>query len=106
MGDLSLAAQSVIMTADQILNTIPFGIGVAASARVGNQIGARSSKGAKHAAHASAALSVVAGSVIMIVLLATKDIFGFMFGDDVDVVGLVSKVMPLVASFQASRTLS
>jgi MATE family multidrug resistance protein len=90
------------MTADQILNTIPFGIGVAASARVGNQIGARSVAGAKHAAHASAALSVIAGVIVMAVLLGTKDVFGYMFGDDVDVVKLVSKVMPLVASFQAS----
>ena len=27
LGSLPLAAQSVIMTTDQILNTIPFGIG-------------------------------------------------------------------------------
>lgn len=27
LGSLSLAAQSVIMTTDQVLNTIPFGIG-------------------------------------------------------------------------------
>ena len=35
LGSLSLAAQSCIMTADQVLNTIPFGLGVSASARVG-----------------------------------------------------------------------
>ena len=96
LGPLPLAAQSVIMTTDQsklllffpstqddfelhrllfqVLNTVPFGIGVAASARVGNQIGARSVAGAKHAAHASALLSVVVGSLIMISMLATKDV--------------------------------
>ena len=36
LGTISLAAQSVIMTSDQVMNTIPFGVGVAASARVGN----------------------------------------------------------------------
>ncbi|KAF8824305.1 hypothetical protein HHX47_DHR8000353 [Lentinula edodes] len=64
LGSLPLAAQSVIMTLDQILNTLPFGIGVAASTRVGNLIGLRSAIGARHAAHAAAFLSVVVGAVI------------------------------------------
>lgn len=36
LGTIPLAAQSVIMTSDQLMNTIPFGLGVATSARVGN----------------------------------------------------------------------
>ncbi|KAI0366659.1 MATE efflux family protein [Pilatotrama ljubarskyi] len=106
LGSLPLAAQSVIMTTDQILNTIPFGIGVAASTRVGNLIGARSAIGAKRASHASALLSVVVGAVVMVVLLATKDVFGYLYSDDEDVVILVSKVMPLVASFQIADGLA
>ncbi|KAI0662321.1 MATE efflux family protein [Cubamyces menziesii] len=106
LGSLPLAAQSVIMTTDQILNTIPFGIGVAASTRVGNLIGARSALGAKRASHASALLSVVVGAVVMIVLLMTKDIFGYIYSDDEAVVVLVSKVMPLVASFQIADGLA
>lgn len=118
LGALPLAAQSVIMTTDQsklpfysrgfvpdrmrhqVLNTLPFGIGVAASARVGNLIGARSALGAAHAGHAAALLSVLVGSVVMVSLLAAKDVFGYVFSDDEDVVKLVGKVMPLVASFQ------
>ncbi|KAL0954080.1 hypothetical protein HGRIS_005227 [Hohenbuehelia grisea] len=106
LGELSLAAQSVIMTTDQILNTIPFGIGVAASTRVGNLIGTRSAVGAKHAAHASAFVSVVVGTIVMIVMMACKDVFGYIFSDDTDVVGLVSRVMPLVASFQVADGLA
>ncbi|CCM05438.1 uncharacterized protein FIBRA_07657 [Fibroporia radiculosa] len=100
LGSLPLAAQSVIMTADQILNTIPFGIGVAASTRVGNLIGARNARGAKQASHVAAALSVVVGLFIMVVLTATRNVFGYLVSDDEAVVALVSKVMPLVASFQ------
>ena len=112
-----------------VLNTLPFGIGVAASARVGNLIGARSAIGAKHAGHAAALLSVVVGTVVMVVMIATKDVcaelfsfscensmcqsfliknflfpqvFGYLFSDDQAVVKLVSEVMPLVASFQVS----
>ncbi|KAJ7876263.1 MOP flippase [Mycena leptocephala] len=106
LGALPLAAQSVIMTTDQILNTIPFGIGVAASARVGNLIGARSPVAAKYAAHASALLSVVIGSIVMIIMMATKDVYGYIFSDDVDVVQLVAQVMPLVASFQIADGLA
>lgn len=106
LGSLPLAAQSVIMTTDQVLNTIPFGIGVAASTRVGNLIGSRSAFGAKQASHASALLSVIIGSVIMAVMMATKNVFGYIFSDDDAVVHLVSKVMPLVASFQIADGLA
>ncbi|KAI0079475.1 MOP flippase [Panus rudis PR-1116 ss-1] len=106
LGHLSLAAQSVIMTTDQVLNTIPFGIGVAASTRVGNYIGARSAVGARYASHVSALLSVVMGAIIMTTMMATKDVYGYIFSDDEDVVHLVSKVMPLVASFQIADGLA
>jgi len=91
LGELPLAAQSVIMTTDQskyphhlspttdayqgvVLNTIPFGIGVAASTRVGNLLGLQSATGAKHAAHISALLSIIIGGIIMITLLVAKDV--------------------------------
>jgi MATE family multidrug resistance protein len=106
LGEVSLAAQSIIMTTDQILNTLPFGIGVAASTRVGNFIGSRSPSGAKAAAHASALLSVIVGAIVMVAMTASKDVFGFLFSDDTDVVLLVSKVMPLVASFQVADGLA
>ncbi|KAK0217849.1 MOP flippase [Armillaria fumosa] len=106
LGSLPLAAQSVIMTTDQILNTLPFGIGVAASNRVGNLIGARSAVGAKNAAHASALLSMIVGLLVMTVMMATKDVYGYLFSDDEGVVDLVSKVMPLVASFQVADGLA
>ena len=119
ISSLSLAAQSVIMTTDQskriykhkfgflssklitVLNTLPFGIGVAASTRVGNLIGAQSALGAKRAGHASALLSVVVGFIVMISMLAAKNVYGYIFSDDKEVVNLVARVMPLVASFQA-----
>lgn len=106
LGPLPLAAQSVIMTTDQILNTIPFGLGVAASARVGNLLGAQDAEGAKRAAHAAALVSVMAGSVVMAIMLATKDVFGVLFSSDPAVIHLVARVMPLVASFQISDGLA
>ena len=75
----------------------------------------------------AALLSVVVGVVIMIVMLATKNvsvlhyiirvliakptihypkIFGYVFSDDINVVKLVSEVMPFVASFQVADGLA
>ncbi|VDC05078.1 unnamed protein product [Peniophora sp. CBMAI 1063] len=106
LGSTSLAAQSIIMTSDQILNTIPFGIGVAASARVGSLIGSRSAAGARFAGHLSAFASVLAGATVMILLLATKNVFPYMFTDNGQVAQLVSQVMPLLASFQIADGLA
>lgn len=103
LGTVSLAAQSVIMTADQIINTVPFGLGVAASARLGNLLGARKPEEAARAAHCAAILSIVAGGLILGILMGVKDVFGKIFNDDERVVRLVAEVMPYVALFQVCR---
>lgn len=106
LGTIPLAAQSVIMTADQVINTVPFGLGVAASARIGNLLGAQRPKETRRAAHCAAVLSTVMGALILAVLMGTKDVFGRLFNDDDRVVELVSKVMPFVALFQIADGLN
>ncbi|ROT35301.1 MATE efflux family protein [Sodiomyces alkalinus F11] len=106
LGTVPLAAQSVLMTADQVINTVPFGLGVAASARVGNLLGARRPRDAARAAHAAAMLSVVLGAVALAVLMGTRHVFGRMFSNDDEVVRLVAEVMPLVALFQIADGLN
>ncbi|ROW00800.1 hypothetical protein VMCG_06446 [Cytospora schulzeri] len=106
LGTIPLAAQSVIMTADQVINTVPFGLGVAASARIGNLLGARKPRETRRAAHCAAILSTVMGSVILAILMGTKDVFGRIFNDDDRVVQLVSEVMPFVALFQIADGLN
>jgi MATE family multidrug resistance protein len=106
LGTIPLAAQSVIMTADQIINTVPFGLGVAASARIGNLLGAKRVDEASRSAHCAAVLSTIAGALIMAVLMGVKDVFGRIFNDDDRVVGLVAEVMPYVALFQIADGLN
>ncbi|KAK1750557.1 mate family transporter [Echria macrotheca] len=106
LGTIALAAQSVIMTADQIINTIPFGLGVAASSRVGNLLGARKPGEAARAAHCAAILSTIFGAIILSVLMGVKDVFGKIFNDDERVVRLVAEVMPFVALFQIADGLN
>ena len=107
LGTVPLAAQSVIMTADQILNTIPFGVGVATSARVGNLLGLRNAAGAARAANTAAWLSMFLGGIVLVVLMGTRDNFAKLFnGDDDRVVRLTAEVLPLVALFQIADGLN
>ncbi|KAL4802134.1 mate-domain-containing protein [Aspergillus unguis] len=106
LGTIPLAAQSVIMTADQVLNTIPFGVGVAASARVGNLLGAKDAKGARRAAMGAAWLSILLGSVVLAVLMGTREHFAKIFNSDPRVVSLTSAVLPYVALFQIADGLN
>lgn len=106
LGTIPLAAQSVIMTSDQVMNTIPFGVGVAASARVGNLLGAKNAKGAARAANTAAWLSMILGAVVLAILMGTKDHFAKIFNNDPDVVKLTAEVLPFVALFQIADGLN
>ena len=79
LGTIPLAAQSVIATTDQLLNTIPFGLGVAASNRVGNLLGARKPSRSATSANVAAWASVFFGAIIMIVMLIARNHYGKLF---------------------------
>ncbi|KHJ31858.1 putative family transporter [Erysiphe necator] len=106
LGTISLAAQSVIMTTDQVMNTIPFGIGVAASSRVGNLLGARNAVGAARAANAAAWLSILMGAIVLCILMLVKNFYAKIFNDDVAVIKLTAEVIPWVALFQIADGLN
>lgn len=106
LGSIPLASQSVIMTADQVMYTIPFGVGVATSARVGNLLGSRDAKAAARAANTAAVLSMLLGAVVLTILMSTKDNFARLFNDDEQVVRLTAKVLPYVALFQIADGLN
>ncbi|UZJ57575.1 hypothetical protein CBS101457_006895 [Exobasidium rhododendri] len=113
----SLAAQSVIMTCDQILNTLPFGLGVAASSRIGNILGDSTSdvsslstethkprkssiRQLKITSQAATLFATILGAIIATGLLVFRNSFGRLFSDEAATVAKVASVIPLVASFQ------
>lgn len=106
LGTISLASQSVIMTADQVMNTIPFGVGVAASARVGNMLGAKNARGAARSANTAAWLSMLLGAIVLAILMGTRNVFARIFNDDPHVVRLTAEVLPYVALFQIADGLN
>ncbi|KAG0281659.1 hypothetical protein BGZ95_001018 [Linnemannia exigua] len=102
LGTVSLAAQSVVVQTSALLYTIPFGVSIAASNRVGNLIGKGDHRSAKIASRVSLALAIIFGMSNSTMLLLLKDRWGLLFSDDVDVVKTVAMVLPLVALFQVS----
>ncbi|CCU81565.1 MatE family transporter [Blumeria hordei DH14] len=106
LGTVSLAAQSIIMTTDQVMNTIPLGFSVATSARVGNLLGARNAVGAARAVRVSAYLSIFVGTIVLAFLMAVKNVYGKLFNDDAAVIKLTAEIMPWVAMFQIADGLA
>ena len=94
------------MTSDQVMNTIPFGVGVATSARVGNLLGAKNARGAARAANTAAWLSMLLGAIVLIILMASKEHFAKIFNNDERVVRLTAEVLPFVALFQIADGLN
>ncbi|KAG0038680.1 hypothetical protein BGZ82_011151, partial [Podila clonocystis] len=102
LGTVALAAQSVVVQTSGLLYTIPFGVSIAASNRVGNLIGKGDHRSAKVASRVSIALAVIFGMFNSTMLILCKDRWGRLFSDDSDVVATVAMVLPLVALFQIS----
>jgi len=100
LGTVSLAAQSVVVQTSGLLYTIPFGISIAASNRVGNLIGMGDARTAMIASRCSIALAILFGLVNSMMLLLLKDRWGRLFSEDVEVVKTVAMILPLVAFFQ------
>ncbi|KAF9089402.1 hypothetical protein BGX23_006725 [Mortierella sp. AD031] len=102
LGTVNLAAQSVVVQTSSLLYTIPFGVSIAASNRVGNLIGKGDHRSAKIASRVSLALAILFGISNSTMLLLFKDRWGRLFSEDADVVNTVAMVLPLVALFQIS----
>ncbi|KAI1461319.1 multidrug and toxin extrusion protein [Annulohypoxylon moriforme] len=99
-GTTYLAAQSILVTLTSTTFMIPFPVSIAASTRVANLIGA----GLINAAKTSAKVAFWAGCVIglfnLCLLAGLRYQLPLLFTQDEEVIGMVAKVMPLVACMQ------
>ncbi|KAI8098368.1 mate-domain-containing protein [Gilbertella persicaria] len=101
-----LAAQSILLTTASATYTIPFGISVAASNRVGNALGECNAQKARRASIMAFSFAIFFGSLNSVFFLAVRSKFGYLFTEDGDVVQLVAEIAPLCALFQIADGLS
>ncbi|CAG9984525.1 unnamed protein product [Clonostachys byssicola] len=106
LGKLPLAGQSVLMTADGVLVTIPFGIGVATSVRVGGFLGAKDLESARRSAHTSFVLTATISIFVCLLLILTRNHFAKIFTSESEVIRYVALVMPWIGLFQITDALN
>ncbi|KAJ4990366.1 MATE efflux family protein [Stagonosporopsis vannaccii] len=106
LGETELAAQSVLGSITGITFQIPFPMSVAASTRIANLIGATLAVPAKTAAKVAVVASIVVGFGNLLLLSLLRDQIPRLFTPDEQVIDLVSRLLPLCATFQVFDALA
>ncbi|XP_019347451.1 multidrug and toxin extrusion protein 2 isoform X2 [Alligator mississippiensis] len=96
---VELGAQSVIYELSSAAYMVPLGFSVAASVRVGNALGSGDAEQARTSCISALLCTGVLGVVVATLLGTLKDVVGYIFTTDKEIVTLVSKVMLLFAPF-------
>ncbi|XP_027328481.3 multidrug and toxin extrusion protein 2-like [Anas acuta] len=96
---VELGAQSVIYELSSAAYMVPLGFSVAASVRVGNALGSGDVMQAKTSCITALLCTEVLAVVVATLLGTLKDVVGYIFTNDKEIVTLVSKVMIIFAPF-------
>ena len=100
LSTTALAAQSVLATLSLITFQLPFPIGIAASTRLANLIGAGLPGASQVCIRVTLAMACCAGAFNMIMLTTLRNYIPKIFTSDLAVTDLVVHVIPLFAAFQ------
>ncbi|XP_014808543.1 PREDICTED: multidrug and toxin extrusion protein 1 [Calidris pugnax] len=96
---VELGAQSIIYELSSAAYMVPLGFSVAASVRVGNALGSGDVVQAKTSCITALLCAGVFAVVVATLLGTLKDVVGYIFTNDKEIVILVSKVMIIFAPF-------
>lgn len=99
-GTSYLAAQSAVSTMAALLYMIPFAIGISASTRIANFIGAKRPDCAHISSQVGLAFSFVAGAFNCCLLIFGRNFIAGIFSRDEEVKNLISNLLPLVGIVQ------
>ena len=94
LGTTELATQTVLATLCVLTYQVPLSMGIAASTRVGNLIGAKLPDSAAMACKTGIYVSLVFGTLNGIILFASRNSIGSLFTSDPDVIKMVAQVLP------------
>lgn len=93
---LETSVLSVCLATVYTLNTIPDGLGAAASTRVSNELGAGNPKAASVAVKAVIFLAISESMIVIATLVTGRHVFGYVFSNTKEVVDHVTTMAPLV----------
>ncbi|XP_057216531.1 multidrug and toxin extrusion protein 1-like [Triplophysa rosa] len=104
ISEIEVGAQYVIYKLASITCMFPLGFAVAAGVRVGNALGAGNTEQAKLSAKVSVVCGLLVSCVIAAVVLATRDIIGYIFSTEKENVLRASNVLIVFGSFHLFNT--
>jgi putative MATE family efflux protein len=103
IGTNSLAAHQVAFQLFVFLALVLDAVAIAGQVIVGRSLGAGDADGAYHAAKRMIELSVAAGALFALVMLALTDVLPHAFTSDADVIDELHKIWPLFALMQPAN---
>lgn len=106
LGTVELAAQSVGSTMACLTYQVPFAIGIAASTRIANFLGAGLAESAKKATQVALCFGLVISAMNFLILFTFDQQIGELFTKDEKVIELVKQIMWLVALMQISDAMN
>ena len=106
LGTTELATQTVLATLCVLTYQVPLSMGIAASTRVGNLIGAKLPDSAAMACKTGIYVSLVFGTLNGIILFASRNSIGSLFTSDPDVIKMVAQVLPYGAMYQINDSIA
>ncbi|XP_061595261.1 multidrug and toxin extrusion protein 1-like [Cololabis saira] len=95
ISETELGAQSIVYELATIVYMFPTGFSVAASVRVGNALGAGNTELAKLSGKVSLVLAFIVSCFIGVCLGVTKDVIGYIFTTDQNILERVADVMKM-----------
>lgn len=102
LGTTDLAAQSILLTLSSATYTVPMGISVAATNRVGNCLGGAFVQKSRIASITALLFAILFGLFNSTLFLLSRTRIGQLFSSDQDVIDLVAHVLPICAIFQVA----
>ncbi|NXY16899.1 S47A1 protein, partial [Atrichornis clamosus] len=96
---IELSVQSIIYEVSVVAFMIPLGLGTAASVQVGNALGAGDFETAKRSSSTSLICTGVFCVIVGAILASTRNVLGYIFTKDKDIIDLVAWVMPIYVVF-------
>ncbi|CAL8462043.1 g1574 [Coccomyxa elongata] len=95
-ADVAVAAMGIGFNTTALTYTVSTGIGGAASTRVGNELGSGRPLRAARAAHTAMVLVAALMLCIVAVGIALRDVWGYLFTDDPNVIDVIEIILPVV----------
>ncbi|GER37081.1 MATE efflux family protein [Striga asiatica] len=95
--ELETSVLSICLNTAATVWMIPFGLSCAVSTRVSNELGAGHSLAARLAVHVVLFIAISEGILVGLVLILIRNIWGYAYSNEIEVVTYVATMMPILA---------